>query len=196
MGKIELTSIENDCLKEMANIGGGHASGSLSQLFGKNVSLGIPNIRVIEFNEHAKKDEKVISVYTDLKSNEMVGNYLIMFRNESYKILKTLSSQRYNNDEERYFLEVGNIVFESYTHALNNFLSFEIEFGDLKYMFSTIEDVFNTIIKQNQDIKYAIIISTPFNVAEMDIKGEFDLSFIPNEIDHILNKVKEKFGMN
>jgi chemotaxis protein CheY-P-specific phosphatase CheC len=195
MGKIELTSIENDCLKEMANVGGGHASGSLSQLFGKNVHLGVPDIKVIEFTPDSVNNEKVISVFTDVKSNDMFGKFLLMFKNESYTVLKTLSEERYNHDEKKYFLEVGDIVFKSYAHALNNFLSFEIEIGELNYMFSSLEDVFNTIIRQNQDIKYAIIISTPFKVDEMQIKGEFDLSFIPNEIDHILQKVKEKFGM-
>lgn len=47
----DLSTIQYDVLKELGNIGAGNATTALAQLINKKVQIGVPQVRLLEFNE-------------------------------------------------------------------------------------------------------------------------------------------------
>ena len=47
----ELSSMQYDVLKELGNIGAGNATTALAQMINKKVDIGVPHVRLVDFNE-------------------------------------------------------------------------------------------------------------------------------------------------
>lgn len=62
------TSLEIDCLREVANIGGGNAATSLSKLLDKRIDMTVPIIEVLSYDE----------VYRDIMAEDKIVNSVIM----------------------------------------------------------------------------------------------------------------------
>lgn len=46
----ELSSMQYDVLKELGNIGAGNATTALAQMINKKVDIGVPHVRLVDFN--------------------------------------------------------------------------------------------------------------------------------------------------
>lgn len=62
------TSLEIDCLREVANIGGGNAATSLSKLLDKRIDMTVPIIEVLSYDD----------VYRDIMAEDKIVNSVIM----------------------------------------------------------------------------------------------------------------------
>ena len=62
----ELGHLQLDALREVANIGAGHAATALSQLIGRRIAVDVPQIQVVRLEEVAgltgREDETVAAV--------------------------------------------------------------------------------------------------------------------------------------
>ena len=47
----ELSSMQYDVLKELGNIGAGNATTALAQMINKKVDIGVPHVRLVNFNQ-------------------------------------------------------------------------------------------------------------------------------------------------
>ncbi len=133
----ELSELGTDMIKEIGSIGTGYASTSLSSLLEKTVTMEVPNVQVLSFQDTMKTlgdaEEEVVGILSEM-SGDMEGIMLVMFRldavnvitdsmiEETFKTYATLSELAYSA-----LTEIGNILISSYVNAIAKLTDFQIE---------------------------------------------------------------------
>ena len=124
-----LSEMELDILKELGNIGAGHAATSLSQLLNNDIDIAVPEVKIGEIKDALNKFSSdivagVIIALQDLEEN--VSGYLyIMFPEDSSKKIATNLFGMEEVDNEMYestIMEVGNILASSFCDASADFM--------------------------------------------------------------------------
>ena len=121
-----------DALREIGNVGMGHAATALSRLTGKTVYLNVPRVMVLDTTsmpEFLDETERmVVGIHLRMLGNAQ-GNILMVFPLENAtKMLETLIPRKTTAGEaltelERSALkEVGNILASAYLNALGELL--------------------------------------------------------------------------
>jgi chemotaxis protein CheC len=117
-----------DALREVANIGAGHAATALSQLTGNTIMINVPALGVHPRTEVAtlieRPDGEVAAVDVRMLG-ELTGQTLLVFDHTAAKQLAALLTMRPANDgplselERSAVQEVGNILASAYLNALS-----------------------------------------------------------------------------
>lgn len=68
LDRINYTTLQLDVIKELANVGGGNAATSISQLINEPVSMTVPTIKILDYNE----------VFTQIMPEDVMVNSVIM----------------------------------------------------------------------------------------------------------------------
>lgn len=119
-----------DILKEVGNIGAGHAATALSRLLNKTIDMKVPAVRLISFEEITElvggSDNVVAAIFLRIEG-EAPGNMFFMLPvNEATNLIQHLTGdQGFNLNCPPYpelgisaLQEVGNILAGSYLSAL------------------------------------------------------------------------------
>lgn len=186
-----------DILKEVGNIGAGHAATALSTLLNRKIDMKVPNVRIVPFAEMMEltggSEKEVVSVSLGIEG-EAGGNMFFMLTvEESDRFIQKLTSDESFTFHDRdahnigfsAMQEMGNILSGSYLSALG-------DFTQLKLQSSVPElavDMFGAIISYglleiSRYSDYTIVIDTI--LTEMDegnieiVKGHFFLLLSPD----------------
>jgi len=124
-----LSEMEMDILKELGNIGAGHAATSLSKLIDKEINIAVPSVRLGEIRSLSKEFISdivagVIIALQDLEENKS-GYLYIMFPDTSSRQIATDLFGLEEFDEEMYestIMEVGNILSSAFCDASADFM--------------------------------------------------------------------------
>ncbi|WP_440947567.1 chemotaxis protein CheC [Methanosarcina sp. T3] len=124
-----LSEVELDVLKELGNIGTGHAATALSKLLDKDVYLSVPKVKVGEIKNLSREFigeivAGVIIALQDLEENKS-GYLYIMFPEKSARKIAGDLFCLGELDEEMYastIMEVGNILSSSFCDASADFM--------------------------------------------------------------------------
>ena len=124
---MQLTELQIDALKEMANIGAGHAATALSQLLNTTIKLLAPKAEIIRFGElHARvAEDRAYAVMHVFVRGDVPGHLVVLFDNRDAKdfvrmFLRRVSSefQIFDSIVDSTLKELGNIVAASYLGAI------------------------------------------------------------------------------
>jgi chemotaxis protein CheC len=131
MSLFNLGEFNMDVLKEVGNIGAGHAATALSRLLNKPVDMSVPTVSLVPFEEISARvggDEKVIVAVFLRVEGDAPGNMFFIIQEESAKkLLKNLlslevsSGTSYTEMEFSALSEIGNILAGSYLSSLADF---------------------------------------------------------------------------
>jgi len=127
----DLNEVQLDTLKEISNIGMGHAATALSQMIGQRITLRVPRVSVTEIKEVPDRlggAEALMVGITLQILGDARGSIMLLFPQESaHRLLCCLL-----NREERGLVmneltvsalkEVGNILASAYLSAIGNLL--------------------------------------------------------------------------
>jgi chemotaxis protein CheC len=127
-----LKAIQLDALKEVANIGAGHAATALSQMIGGTIMISVPTINVSRLEEIppqvAEPDEPVAAVLMHMMG-DLTGRTMLVFPKYSALRLAELmlrrppgTSQEFGEMEQSTIKEAGNILSSAYMNALSEFM--------------------------------------------------------------------------
>jgi chemotaxis protein CheC len=206
MEEIELSALENDALKEIANVGAGHAAGGLSIIINKKVNLMISDVSINPIKKDSQSvpsfDQKTVVIYAPVISDDVGGNLIMTLPWDSYALILQAMKEgsiaatiAVIDKFQKEIKEIGQTVFYSYAMALNQFLDFNIQFKEPSYVLSSDQEFITEIYKKiDSPADYALVIKTGFSVDASDIQGEFEMSFAPNEITSVLQKIRSQFG--
>ncbi|KUK04654.1 chemotaxis protein CheC [Methermicoccus shengliensis] len=120
----DLGEIELDALKELGNIGVGHAATSLSRMLGRLVVMSVPNVRVVKISElhEVIETEKivagVVTALEDMENGQAGFLYVTFPESSSEKVVRILLGD--SSDEELMdsaIMEIGNILSSSFCDA-------------------------------------------------------------------------------
>lgn len=180
----QLKEIQLDLLKEVGNIGAGHAATALSTLLQKPIDMNVPKVKVLPFSEIEEflgGDEQIVVGIFLRVDGEIPGNMLFTLKLEyAIKLLKHLLNKEVTTDltEMDYSAlnEIGNILAGSYLSSLADFTNLYMA----PSVPSTTIDMVGAIlgfglIQASQISDYAIVIDTAFFEGHEHVEGHFFL---------------------
>ena len=127
-----LSERDMDVLREVANIGAGHAATALSTMIGSTIMISVPRVNVLQVDDLPPvvldHEEPVAAVLLHMLG-DLTGRTLLVFPCAAALRLADLLLQREPSGsfalgelEESAIMEVGNILSSAYMNALAEFL--------------------------------------------------------------------------
>jgi chemotaxis protein CheC len=125
-----------DALREVANIGAGHAATALSQMIGETIMISVPMINIARLEEVppqvAGPDEPVAAVLMHMLG-DLTGRTLLVFpRRTAHRLASLLlrrptdgadaDSKDFTEMDQSAIKEAGNILSSAYMTALSDFM--------------------------------------------------------------------------
>ncbi|WP_399538141.1 chemotaxis protein CheC [uncultured Paenibacillus sp.] len=120
-----------DVLKEVGNIGAGHAATALSRLLDKPVDMAVPTVSLVPFQEIADLvggfEQVVVAVFLRVEGDAPGNMFFIIQENSAKRLLSSLLSiepgdgAAYTEMEFSALNEIGNILAGSYLSSLADF---------------------------------------------------------------------------
>jgi chemotaxis protein CheC len=128
----DLKELQLDALKEVANIGAGHAATALSQLTSRTIMINVPEVNVRPLEEVPEllgsADEVIAAVLMHMMG-DLTGRTLVLFPESSARILCDILFRRqpgttaeFTPMEQSGLKEAGNILASAYMNALSDFM--------------------------------------------------------------------------
>lgn len=195
-----MTEEQLDALREVSNIGMGHAATALSQLMGKTITMSVPRILVMDIAQVPEvfggADRMVVGIYLQILGNAR-GNILMIFpRENAIRLLEqVLPRERAKGAlltelEVSALKEVGNILASAYLNALGGMLkmtlipsvpvlSFDMAGAVVDYVLIELAEVGDT----------SLMIETEFSSDGEAASGHFFLLPDPPSLEVILKTV-------
>lgn len=125
-----------DALKEVANIGAGHAATALSTLTGGRIMISVPTIRFVVPDDDARRacfpGEKVAVVMMDISGSLTGRTAFILPADGSLRLAERMlgrergSVTKIGDLEKSAVSEAGNIIGGAYLTALSDFLGMRL----------------------------------------------------------------------
>jgi chemotaxis protein CheC len=179
-----LSEMELDVLKELGNIGAGHAATALSKLLDKEIDIEVPRIRIGEIKNLSKEFISdiiagVIIALQDLEENKS-GYLYIMFPVDASKQIATELFGMEEFDEEMYestIMEVGNILASSFCDASAEFMDVILLPSPPNFAVDVPTAVIDSVVsKMAEKTNYIIIFETALS---SDSNIEIFLALLP-----------------
>ena len=182
----ELEALQLDALKEVANIGAGHAATALSQLTDRRIMISVPEITVTDIDGLSDvllgSDEVVAAVLMHMLG-DLTGRTLLMIPEDNARLLCDLLLRRdpgttgeFGELERSSLKEAGNILGGAYMNALSDFMGMML----LPSVPSLAIDVAGAVVTTahlsfGHDRDYVFCVETDFHFQEADrkLKGHF-----------------------
>lgn len=203
----ELSNTQLDALKEISNIGMGHAATALSQMIGQTVYLQVPHVTITEISKvsgHLGGAERLMVGITLQILGDARGSIMLLFPKESaHRLLCSLLGRQkktliMNEETVSALKEVGNILASAYLSALGNLLNKTLipSVPLLAYdMAGAVVDYVFIELRKSGDM--ALMVETDFSGDRdqgLAIKGHFFLLPDPVTLNIFLDAVRESPG--
>ncbi len=127
----QFAEFQMDVLKEVGNIGAGHAATALSKLLDKPVDMLVPKVRMVPFEEIADSvggsEQIVIAIFLRVVGETPGNLFFILTQDSAKRLLKNLvgldvvDEENYSEMELSALSEIGNILAGSYLTSLADF---------------------------------------------------------------------------
>lgn len=130
--------IHLDILKEIGNIGAGHAATALSAILNRKIDMNVPNVRVVSFNEMMEMaggaDHVVASVFLRIEGDATGSMIFILPLPAAEDFIKQMTGdETFSIDSPPYselavscLQELGNILSGSYLSSLSDFTKLKL----------------------------------------------------------------------
>ncbi|WP_204551846.1 chemotaxis protein CheC [Bacillus ectoiniformans] len=199
-----------DILKEIGNIGAGHAATALSTLLQKKIDMKVPSVRVAAFNEMMDMaggaEQEVVSVSLRIEGEATGNMFFILPLHQAEGFIQSMTGDAafsFRNTESdslglSAMQELGNILSGSYLSALSDFTQLHLQPSVPELAI----DMFGAIISYgllevSQYGDYAIVVDTELreaNLAFQDtVKGHFFLLPDPESFPAIFRALGVEF---
>lgn len=204
----ELSALQCDALREMGNIGSGHAATALSKLLNETVMLDIPKVRIMTVEELAKdmskqeSDPVMVGVFQKIYG-KVNGSILITLpREHAFKLVDIMASR---SKGETKFLgimevsileEVGNILTGSYLTALSNLTGLVLLPSVPTAVVDAHSDLLDRALSNSEGkATRAILIETGMSVLMLDLLGSVYLFPTAESVQVIFDSLGLPEGM-
>lgn len=179
-----------DVLREIGNIGAGHATTALSQLIQKHIDMNVPKVNIIPLSEVADSiggaEVVVVAVFLKVEGDCPGNMFFILNCDSAHNLLHKLLGIPLGTDVTQFsemelsaLNEIGNILTGSYLSSLADFtgltlypsvpgLAIDMAGAILSY----------GLIELGQASDYALTIDTAFMGGDEEVEGHF--FFIPD----------------
>lgn len=129
MKAFELDAKQLDALREVANIGAGHAATALSQLTSRRILVEVPTVRVGGLPEEASDGVGDYATVRMQVLGDVTGETLQVFPNHTARRIAGILTgsdggiaESFGEMERSALVEAGNIIAGAYLNALSDFM--------------------------------------------------------------------------
>jgi chemotaxis protein CheC len=197
-----LKALQLDALREVANIGAGHAATALSQMIGGTIMITVPTINVSRLEEVPPQisapEEPVAAVLMHMLG-DLTGRTLLVFpkptavRLASLMLRRTSSSEELGEMEQSAIKEAGNILSSAYMNALSDFMGMMLLPSPPSLAVDMSTAVLTTAYLQfGSDRDYVFCVESEFYMTDVaeKLRGFFLLLPDPASLQAILRAVR------
>ena len=182
--QLKLNELQKDALKEVGNIGAGHAATALSQLLNTKVNLTEPRIDVIKFRDLATRvghENRMVAALHMYVRGEAPGQMVVLFDRDQAQDFVNVFIKRIIGDIQIFdsitdstLKELGNIIAGSYLTAIIQLTGVNLLPSVPTLSYGTIQAAFRTLmsILPDQDV---FLIESSFLDKEKQVSGQFIL---------------------
>ena len=177
---MELTPRHREALAELINIGYARAGKSLSELTGERIVLNAPMVEIhsidvvrVALNELVKGE--VASVH-QVFSGPVAGHALLLVSNEAADVLTSplvagVPSNEQQAARREALTEIGNILLQASMGLCGELLQVHVSFTVPRLEIETIDDMLNSICVNNQELQFAVLVRTRFELQNSQVSG-------------------------
>lgn len=182
----DLKALQLDALKEVANIGAGHAATALSQMTDRRIMINVPQINIARLEdvpETLGDPEEVVAAVLMHMLGDLTGRTLLMLPEENARVLCDLLLRRpqgttgdFGELEQSSLKEAGNILGGAYMNALSDFMGMML----LPSVPSLVVDLSAAVLTttylnfgQDRDFVFCVETNFHFNEADRTLRGHF-----------------------
>jgi len=181
---LKLSDLQKDALKEVGNIGAGHAATALSQLLNTTVKLSEPSIDVIKFRDLSSRvgyENRIVAALHMYVRGEAPGQMVVLFDRENALEFVNVFIKRIIGDIQIFdsivdstLKELGNIIAGSYLTALISLTGINLLPSVPTLSYGTIQAAFRPLmsILPDQDV---FLIESSFLDKGQAVSGQFIL---------------------
>ncbi|GAE43677.1 chemotaxis protein CheC [Mesobacillus boroniphilus] len=197
-----ISDIHLDILKEVGNIGAGHAATALSTLLNKKIDMKVPSVRIVSFDEvmdlAGGPDNVVASVFLRIEGDAPGSMFFILPLPQAEKYIGQLTKNQsfsFSDEEDNELAlsalqELGNILSGSYLTSLSDFTKLSLYPSVPALSIDMVGAVISFgLLELSQVSDYAIVIDTALDEEEAQlpdsVNGHFFLLPDPDSF-HII----------
>lgn len=194
-----------DVLKEVGNIGAGHAATALSHLLDKPIDMAVPRVQLLPFEEIAEcvggAEQLVLAVFLRVEGDAPGNLFFIMSPEAGKNLLQRLAGievgegVNFSEMEQSALCEIGNILAGSYLSSLADFtklamtptvpgLAMDMAGAILSY----------GLIQFGEMGDDALLINTTFLEGQNEVEGQFFLIPDPDSFTKIFEALGVPLG--
>jgi chemotaxis protein CheC len=175
-----------DAMREVANIGAGHAATALSQMTNRTIMISVPQVKVKPLEDACDivgaPDDVIASVLMHMMG-DLTGRAMVIFPEPAAKVLCDFLLRRergttkaFSEMEQSALKEAGNILASAYLNALSDFMGMML----VPSVPSLVIDLSGAVLTSahlnfGHDRDYAFCVETSFRVegSEEPLGGQF-----------------------
>jgi len=189
-----------DALREISNIGMGHAATALSQLLGKTIHLRVPRVMITDISQVPEllggAGKMVVGIYLQILGSAR-GNILMIFpRENAVRMLDKLLHRENQRGglltelEVSALKEVGNILASAYLNALGTMLKMPLIPSVPVLSFDMAGAVVDYVLVDLAEVgDLSLMVETEFSEDEEQVGGHFFLLPDPPSLQIILKAI-------
>jgi chemotaxis protein CheC len=198
---LELSELHLDALREICNIGMGHAATALNQMIGRPIGLSIPKVSMAALSEVPEivggAEQVVAGIYLKVWG-DIQGYILLIFPRDSTRAICALLTGGAPEDEPilsemhaSALREVGNILCSSYLSALERLLGKTLFPSVPSVAFDMAGAIVQYVLAQmGEETDRILVVEAVFTGIEQGIQGHFFLLPDPKSLRLILQAAK------
>ena len=183
---LSLKPMQMDALREVANIGAGHAATALSQMTNQRVMITVPQISVTPLEEvsvHIGAPEEPVAAVLMNMLGDLTGRTLLVFpRNAALRVSEMMlrkpegSVTELGKLEQSAIMEAGNILSGAHMNALSDFMGIMLLPSPPSLVIDMSRAVLTTAYLQfGDDPNYVFCVETEFFIQDQGkrVRGFF-----------------------
>jgi len=196
----EIQAADLDALREISNIGAGHAATALHQMTNRVISLEVPRVKLTPFGEVSDNlggpEEEVLGLFFRIFGKSRGNMLVVMPRPSVERLLDILfngegSRRALGEIEISALKEVGNILVSSYLNAIGRLLDIPLFPSIPAFSMDMAQAVVDLLLIELAEVtQEALVIQTDFNSRDRSFDGHLFLLPDPNSISAILEAVR------
>lgn len=188
-----------DVLKEVGNIGAGHAATALAQLLRERIKMTVPNATIVPLahvsDELGGAEQLVVCIYMRV-FGDAPGKILFFFsQSDALELLDRVlerqpgTTQSFGDLEMSALKEIGNIMTGAYLYAMTILTGFNHLSSVPAFACDMAGAILNTAVLLDLNLleNYALLIETQFSLPEYLLSGHFFLVPDPSALEKTLN---------
>ncbi|HEY4658479.1 MAG TPA: chemotaxis protein CheC [Gemmatimonadaceae bacterium] len=174
-----LKALQLDALREVANIGAGHAATALSQMTGHTIMISVPHVTIAPLedvpNQIAEREEPVAAVLMKMLGDLTGLTLLVLPQRTALRVaelmLKRSDTSGLDELAQSALKEAGNILSAAYLNALSEFLGMLLLPSPPTLAIDLSDAVLGaTYVEMSHGVEYVVCVESEFHLTELGEK--------------------------